>query len=77
MPKPLTDGIRAIAYLLANATVQHIVEEVTTTIKAHLQEQIMQDAVEHIMGAVKKITGKMSEFKDEFQETSEKLAQTS
>jgi len=40
MPKPLTDGIRAIAYLLADVTVQHIVEEVMTAIKTHLQEQM-------------------------------------
>jgi methyl-accepting chemotaxis protein len=86
MPKPLTDGIRAVAYLLANATVQHIAEEVMTTIKTHLQEQMesfnvnietMRDVVEHITGAVKEIMQKMSKFKDEFQETSEKLAQTS
>jgi hypothetical protein len=37
MPKPLTDGIRAIAYLLADATVQHIAEEVMTAVRTHLQ----------------------------------------
>ena len=65
---------------------QHIVEEVTTAVKTHLQEQLesfnenmetMRDAVEHIMEAAKEITDKMNEFKDKFQETSEKLAQTS
>jgi len=85
MPKPLTDSIRAIAYLLANATVHHIAEEVTTTVKTHLQEQMeglnanvetMWDVVEHVTDAVEEITEKMSKFKDEFQETSEKLAQT-
>ena len=86
MPKPLTDGIRAVAYLLAKATVQHIAEEVTTTIKIHLQEQMesfnantetMWDAVEYITGMAKEVMEKVSDFKDEFQETSEKLAQAS
>jgi len=86
MPKPLTDGIWAIAFLLADATAQHMAEKVTTVVKAHLQEQLesfntnmetMRDAVEHVMEAAKEITNKMNEFNDEFQETSEKLAQTS
>jgi len=86
MPKPLTNGIQAIAFLLVDATAQHIVEEVTTAVKAHLQEQLesfnvnvetMRDAVEQIMEAAKEITDKMNEFNDKFQETSEKLAQTS
>ena len=86
MPKPLIDGIRAVAYLIADATAQHIADEVTTVVKTHLQEQMesfnanvetLRDAVEHVTGAAKEITDKMNEFKDEFQETSEKLAQTS
>jgi TolA-binding protein len=86
MPKPLTDGIRAVVFLVADATVQHIAEEVTTAVKTHLQEQlesfntnveIMRDAVEHVTGTAKEITDKMNDFKDKFQETSKKLAQTS
>jgi signal transduction histidine kinase len=75
MPKPLTDGIRAVAFLVvvADATAQHIAEEVTTAAKKHLQEQLetfnenvekMRDAVEHIREAAKEITDRRNEFKE-------------
>jgi hypothetical protein len=40
MPKVLTDGIRAIAILMADAAAQHIADEITTIVKTQLQEHL-------------------------------------
>jgi hypothetical protein len=84
MPKTLTDGIRAVAILIANAGAQQMAEEITTAVKIQLQEQMetfnthvenMRDAVEHVMEAAKEITERMDEFKEEFQESTEEILQ--
>jgi len=84
MPKVLTDGIRAIVILMANTAAQHMADEITTIVKTQLQEQLetfsssvetMRDAIEHITGVAKVITGKMDEFNDDFQGTADQLAQ--
>jgi gas vesicle protein len=84
MSKTLTDGIRAVALLLAEAGSQQLATEITATIKNQLQEymesfttdiETMRDAVEHVTGAAKEITGKMDEFKEGFQESTEQIAQ--
>ena len=62
MPKVLTDGIRAIAILMANAAAQHMADEITKIVKAQLQEHLedfttnvetMRDAVKYVAGAAK------------------------
>jgi hypothetical protein len=84
MPKVLTDGIRAVTILMADAAAQHMADEITTMVKTQLQEHLeafvtnmetMRDTVEHVTGAAKEITGKMGEFNDDFQETANQLAQ--
>ena len=84
MPKALTDGIRAVAILMADAAAQHMADEITAVVKTQLQEHLeafttdvetMRDAVEHVTRAAKVITGKMDEFNDGFQETTEQLVQ--
>jgi predicted nucleic acid-binding Zn-ribbon protein len=83
-PKALTDGIRAVAFLLTDVNRQQTADAITTSVKSQLDEymetfaanvETMRDAVEHIMAAAKEITGKMDDFKDGFQETAEQLMQ--
>ena len=40
VPKQVTDGIRAVAFLLANASAQQITDEITSMVKNQLQEHI-------------------------------------
>ena len=84
MPKALTDGIRAVAFLLADASAQQMADMITATVKSQLQEcmasfttevETMRDAVEHVTVAAKDIKGKMEDFNKGFQETAEQLAQ--
>jgi len=84
LPKPVTDGIRAVAFLMADTSAQQLADEVTTMIKTQIQEQmesfasnveIMRDVVEHVTEAAKMITSKMEDFNDGFQESAEQLAQ--
>ena len=84
MSKPLMEGIRSVAFLIADAAAQNMADDITTMVKEQLQEHMetfnmnvetMRDAVEHVTEAAKKITGKMEEFNDGFQETAEQLAQ--
>jgi methyl-accepting chemotaxis protein len=83
-PKQVKDRIRAVAFLLANASAQQITDKITTMVKDQLQDHIevftsnienMRDAIEHVTAATDKITGKIDEFSDGFQETTEQLAQ--
>jgi len=82
--KQVVDRIRAVAFLLANASAQQIADEIMHMVKNQLQEHIevftlnvenMQDTVKHVMAATDKITGKIDEFTNEFQETTEQIAQ--
>jgi len=82
--KQITDGIRAVAFLLANASAQKIADEITEMVKSQIQEHIenftsgvenMRDAVEHVTSATKTMTGKIDEVKDGLQETTEQLTQ--
>ena len=84
MPKVLTDGIRVIAILMADMAAQHMADKITKIVKAQLQEHLeafatnvetMQDAVKHVTGAAKEITGKIGKFNDDFQETADQLVQ--
>ena len=70
MPKVLTDGIRVITSLMADAAVQHMANEITAMVKDQLQEhletfvanvEMMRDAVEHITGAAKEITAQVTQ----------------
>ena len=83
-PKPITDGIRAVAFLIEDTHNQLTADRIAEAIKSQLGEQMegfnsdmeaMRDAVEHVTDAAKTITRKMDEFKDEFQETTEQLTQ--
>jgi hypothetical protein len=78
------DGIRAVAFLLANASAQKIADKVTEMVKNQLQEHIesftsgvenMRDAVEHVTTATNTMTSKIDEVKDGLQETTEQLTQ--
>jgi methyl-accepting chemotaxis protein len=69
---------------MADAAAQHMADEIMAVVKTQLQEHLeafatdvetMRDAVEHITRAAKVITGKMDEFNDGFQETTEQLVQ--
>jgi methyl-accepting chemotaxis protein len=80
----LADGIRAVAFLLANASTQKIADEISKMVKNQIQEHIenftsgvenMRDTVEHVTTATKTMTGKIDEVKDGLQETTEKLTQ--
>ena len=82
--KQIADGIRAVAFLLANASAQKIADEVSEMVKNQIQEHIenfttgvenMRDAVEHVTMATKTMTGKIDEVKDGLQETTEQLTQ--
>jgi hypothetical protein len=84
-PRVMTDGIRAVAFLIADAAAQQMAEEITVLVKAQLQDQLgdfntsvetMRDAVEHVEGAAVDITDKMDEFRDSFHEISDRLAET-
>jgi hypothetical protein len=84
MLKVLTDRIRAVAILMADAAAQHKADEITTIVKIQLQEHMeifatnietMRDAAEHVTGAAREITGKMEEINDEFQEKTNQLEQ--
>jgi gas vesicle protein len=84
VPKTLTDGIRAVAILIADARAQQMAEEITTAVKIQLQEQMetfnthvenMRDTVEHVTEAAKEITERMDEFKEEFQGSTEEILQ--
>ena len=84
LPKPVTDGIRVVAFLIKDAYGQQTASNITEIIKTQLQEQMetftvdmeaMRDAVEHVTEAAKMITKKMDEFKDGFQGTADQLAQ--
>lgn len=84
MPKALTDSISAIAVLINDYATQCMVSDIVTAVKTQLQEHLdtftsnvetMRDAVEHVTGAAKEMTGKLSDFNDGFQESAEQLAQ--
>ena len=78
------DRLRVVVFLMADTGIQQIADEITSVVKEQLMEQIEQynvqvetmwDAVEHVMKVADKITGSIGKFKDEFQETSDKLNQ--
>jgi soluble cytochrome b562 len=84
LPKPVTDGIRAIAFLIEDTHSQQIAGMIVEGIKLQLGEQMegfnsdmeaMRDAVEHVTDTAKMITRQMDEFKDGFQEMAEQLVQ--
>ena len=83
-PKALTDGIRAVAFLLTDINRQQTTDAITDSVKAHLDKymetfaaniEMMRDAMEYVTMATKEITGKMNNFKDGFQEMGEQLIQ--
>jgi methyl-accepting chemotaxis protein len=82
--KQLTDGIRAVAFLLANANTQRIANKIAEMVKNQLQEHMenftsgienMRDAIEHVTIATRSMTGKIDKVKDGLQETMEQLTQ--
>jgi methyl-accepting chemotaxis protein len=84
MPKVLTDRIRAVTILLADASAQQMADMITETIKSQLQEcmtafmaevETMRDTVKHVTVAAIDIKGKMEDFNEGFQETADQLAQ--
>jgi hypothetical protein len=73
MPKVIMDGIRAVAFLMANTNTQQMANKVAEMVKIQIQEQMeafntnvetMRDAVEHVTNAARDITTKIDEIKD-------------
>jgi TolA-binding protein len=84
LPKPITHGIRAIAFLIEDAHNQQIADNIAGMVKLQLSEQAesfnsdveaMRGAVEHVMETVKTITKKIDKFNNRFQETADQLVQ--
>jgi uncharacterized membrane-anchored protein YhcB (DUF1043 family) len=84
LPKPITDGIRAVAFLIEDAHNQQIADSIAEMVKIQIREQMesfnsdvetMRDAVEHITDAAKMITKKMDDFNNSFQEMADQLTQ--
>ena len=82
--KALTDSITAIAVLINDYATQQMVSNIVAAVKTQLQEHLdtftsnietMRDAVEHITGTTKEMTGKLSEFNNGFQESAKHLVQ--
>jgi hypothetical protein len=83
--KALMDGIRAVAFLLEDASAQYMADMITATIKSQLKECIeafttkvetMRDAVEHVTVAAKDLKGKVADLNkgfEGFQETAHQL----
>ena len=83
-PKALTDGIRAVAFLLTDTDKQQTADTIMASVKTQLDEymetfaaniETMRDAVEHVTAAAKEITSRINNFKDRFQEMAEQLMQ--
>ena len=81
--KPITDGIRAVTFLMEDTYALHIADRITDMVKKKIEEQIkmlstsigdMREVVEHVRDAAKTITGKMDNFADDFQESAKQLA---
>ena len=84
-PKIVTDGIRAVAFLIADAAAQQMAGEITTLVKSQLQDHLgefndsvetMRDAVEHVSGATMQLTDKIDEFRKDFQDVADQLTET-
>ena len=84
VPKPITDRIRAVAFLLADAGTQQMANEITTMIRTQLNEHMetltfsaesMHDTAEQVTKIMKDISGKMGELRDNFQEMVEQITQ--
>jgi septal ring factor EnvC (AmiA/AmiB activator) len=82
MPKVITDRIRAVAFLMANANAQQMANKVVETVKIQIQEQMetfntnvetMRDAVEHVTNATRDITTKIDEIKDGLGESTDHI----
>jgi methyl-accepting chemotaxis protein len=82
--KPVTNIIRAVAFLIEDAHAQQVADTIVMKIKSQLTEHTesfiasvenMRDAVEHIKNVTKSVTGKMDELNDRFEETADQLAQ--
>lgn len=84
LPKPITDGIRAVAFLIEDAHNQQIADSIAEMVKIQIREQMesfnsdvetMRDAGEHITDTAKMITKKMDDFNNGFQEMADQLTQ--
>jgi uncharacterized membrane-anchored protein YhcB (DUF1043 family) len=84
MPKVITDGIRAVAFLMADANTQQMVNEVVEMVKIQIQEQMetfntnvetMRDMVEHITNAARDITTKIDEIKDRLSKSTDHITE--
>jgi len=82
--KPITDSIRAVAFLMEDTYTQQITDNIAMRVNAQLTNHMetfaanvnnMRDMVEHVTRAAKSVMGKMDELNDQFQETANQLAQ--
>lgn len=81
-PKVIVGGIRAVTFLITDASTQQMAEEITTLVKMQLNEHIdtfnmsvnmMRDTVEHVARAAMDITDQMEDFENTFQEAVEQM----
>ena len=84
-PKPVTDGVRAVAFLVADAAAQQMANEIVLMVKTQLQDHLgdfnnsvetMRDAVEHVSGATTELTDKIDEFNNNFHDVADQLTET-
>jgi methyl-accepting chemotaxis protein len=84
VPKVITDGIRAVAFLMTEASAQQMAEEITDIVKIQIQEHmeslttntetIVREAIEGVTYMTQKIADQMDDFKEELRETADRLA---
>jgi len=84
LPKPIMDGIRAVAFLMEDTYTQQITDNIAMRVNMQLTNHMetfaanvndMRDVVEHVTRVAKLVTGKMDKLNDRFQETADQLAQ--
>src|ERR1700676_587812 len=83
-PKVIVDGIRAVAFLMADAGAQYMAEEITDMVKGMLREHMenltantetaVREAVEEVTHTTQKIADQINDLKDELRETADHLA---
>jgi septal ring factor EnvC (AmiA/AmiB activator) len=84
MPKIIMDGIRAVAFLMADVNAQQMVNEVVEMVKIQIQEQMeafntnvetMRDTVKHVTNAARDITTKIDKIKDRLGESTDHVTE--
>jgi septal ring factor EnvC (AmiA/AmiB activator) len=84
VPGVITDGIRAVVLLMADAGAQQMANKILEMVKLQIQEQMenfnvniemVRNAVEHITNATRDITSKIDEVKDGLDKTTDHITE--